>query len=103
MISDYSKTIYFSLGYSGLGSLIFLLLNLVFGLDVTVYPYQKPFMIVVAAIAIIAFAVLLIFDIRRKCDFGLGTRLIIVLACTILTFRSFMQIWGFLVLYIGGF
>ena len=103
MISEYSKLIYFSLGYSGLGSMIFLLLRLGLGYDVTMYPYQKWIMFIVAAIAMIGLVILLFFDIRRECECKLGIRLILMLAVIVITCRSFLQIWGFLVLYIGGF
>ena len=100
---DYYKAICFGLGYSALASLAFLWLNLGLNLDIAMYPYQKPLLLAVTAIALIACVILLVFDIRRKNECGIGMRLIIVFAVMMLTFKSFMQIWGFLMLYIGGF
>ena len=102
MKNENAKAIYFGLGYSALSSLAFLWMRYGLSLDIAAYPYQKPLMLVVAAIALIACVVLLVFDIRRKSESGLGIRLIIVLAVLLLTFDSFMQIWGFFMLYIGG-
>ncbi len=102
MKGDHSKAIYFGLGYSALISLVFLWTRLGFSLDITTYPYQKPLMLMVAAIAAIVCVMLLVFDIRRKNAGGIGMRVIIVLAVIMLTFDSFMSIWGFLMLYIGG-
>ena len=102
MKNENAKAIYFGLGYSALSSLAFLWMRFGLSLDIAIYPYQKPLMLVVAAIALIACVILLIFDIRRKCECGIGMRVIITLAVIMLTFDSFMGIWGFLMLYIGG-
>ena len=102
MRSEHSKAIYFGLGYSALSSLAFLWLRVGLSLDIATYPYQKPLMMVVAAIAAIVCIILLVCDIRRKNAGGTGMRVIIVLAVLMLTFDSFMNIWGALILYIGG-
>ena len=102
MKNENAKAIYFGLGYSALSSLAFLGTRFGLSLDIAAYPYQKPLMLMVAAIALITCVVLLVFDIRRKSECGIGMRLIIVFAVLLLTFDSFMQIWGFLMLYIGG-
>ena len=102
MRSEHSKAIYFGLGYSALSSLALLWLRVGLSLDIATYPYQKPLMLVLAAIAVIGCVILLIFDIRRKCECGIGMRVIIVVAVMLLTFDSFTSIWGVLMLYIGG-
>lgn len=101
MKNENAKAIYFGLGYSALGSLAYLWMRYGLSLDIAAYPHQKPLMLVFAAIALLACVALLVFDVRRKSECGLGIRLMIVLA-VLLTFDSFMQIWGFLMLYIGG-
>ena len=102
MKKDYLKEILFGLAYSAFGSLAFLWIRLGLSLNIASYPYQKPLMLVVPVIALIACVVLLVFDIRRKSECGIGMRVIIVLAVIMLTFDLFIGIWGFLMLYIGG-
>ena len=102
MKNENAKAIYFGLGYSALCSLTFLLMRSGLRLDIAIYPYQKPLMLLIAAIAMIAAVILVIFDIRRKCDCGIGMRIFITLAVIMLTFDSFIGIWGFLILYVGG-
>ena len=102
MKNENAKAIYFGLGYTALSSLAYLWMRYGISLDIAAYPYQKPLILVVAAIALIGCVALLVFDIRRKSECGIGMRLIIVFTVLLLTFDSFMQIWGFLMLYIGG-
>ena len=102
MNNEYSKAVYFGLGYSALASLAFLCLRFGLSLDIITYPYQKPIMLVIAAIALIACIILLVYDIRRKCECGIGIRVIIAVGVIVLTFDSFMSIWCVLMLYIGG-
>ena len=77
MKNENAKAIYFGLGYSALCSLAFLLMRS-------------------------AAVILVIFDIRRKCECGIGMRIFITLAVIMLTFDSFIGIWEFLMLYVGG-
>jgi hypothetical protein len=91
----------FALAYSALGGFAYMWMRLSLSMDIAMYPYLKPFMLVVAILAVLACIAVLIIDIRRKNVVRFRDRLIIVLAVLIATFKIFSEFWGFVAMIAG--
>ena len=91
----------FPLAYSALGGLAYMWMRLSLSMDIAMYPYLKPFMLVVAILAVLACIAVLIIDIRRKNVVRFWDHLIITLAVIIATFNSLSQFWFFCAMIAG--
>lgn len=101
MNRKYATQCLFALAYSALGGFAYIWMRLSLTMDIAMYPYLKPFMLVVAILAALTCIAVFVIDIRRRNVVRFRERLIIVLAVLIATFKLFSQFWGFLAMIAG--
>ena len=101
MKRKYLTQILFALAYSALGGVAFVWMSLSLSMDIAIYPYLKPFMLVVAVLAALVCIVVFVVDIRRQNVVRFRDRLSITLAVIIATLNSLSQFWFFCAMIAG--